>query len=91
MSQRAVKHTAKDDERVVPPRMREVPRESLSTRLGWLGLSQELMVALDAIPLDSVTARTAGSLRVAEPTLSIAEEADAFEQGVAEENTAPVE
>jgi hypothetical protein len=49
--------------------------------------SQEVQSALEAIPADSVTARTAGALRVAGPRRTIAEERAAFEQAVAEENT----
>jgi hypothetical protein len=48
--------------------------------------SEEVQAALDAIPADSVTARTAGALRVTGPRRTIAEERAAFEQAVAEEN-----
>lgn len=48
--------------------------------------SQEVQAALDAIPADSVTARTAGALRVAGPRWTIMEERAAFEQAVAQEN-----
>ncbi len=49
-------------------------------------ISQELQSALDAIPAASVTARTAGALRVAGPRRTIAAERAGFEQAVAEEN-----
>jgi len=48
--------------------------------------SKEIQAALDTIPASSVTARTAGALRVAGPPRTIAEERAAFEQEVAEEN-----
>ena len=48
--------------------------------------TKAIQAALDAIPADSVTARTAGALRVTGPRRRIAEERAAFEQAVAEEN-----
>ena len=48
--------------------------------------SQEIKAALNAIPSGSVTARTAGALRVAGPRRTIKEERAAFERAVAEEN-----
>lgn len=48
--------------------------------------SREIRAALDATPADSVTAPTAGALRVAGPRRTIADERAAFEQAVAEEN-----
>ncbi len=52
---------------------------------------REIRAALDAIPAGSVTARTAGALRVADPLRTIEEERTAFEQAVAEENAGPTE
>jgi hypothetical protein len=46
----------------------------------------EVQAALASIPPDSVTARTAGALRVAGPRHSVEEEQAAFEQAVAFEN-----
>lgn len=58
----------------------------------WLGCayrtSRKIRAALGAIPTDSVTARTAGALRVTNPRRTIADERAAFERGVAEENAA---
>jgi len=53
--------------------------------------SQEITAALNAIPSGSVTARTAGALRVAGPRRTIKEERAAFEQAVAEENARSTE
>ncbi len=53
--------------------------------------SQEIEAALSAIPAGSVTARTAGALRVSGPRRTIAEERAAFEQAVAEENARSTE
>lgn len=53
--------------------------------------SQEIKAALNAIPSGSVTARTAGALRVAGPRRTIKEERAAFEQAVAEENARSTE
>ena len=53
--------------------------------------SQEITAALDAIPSGSVTARTAGALRVPGSRRTIAEERAAFEQAVAAENARPTE
>lgn len=47
---------------------------------------REIEAALNAIPSGSVTARTAGALRVPGPRRTIAEERAAFEQAVAAEN-----
>lgn len=55
------------------------------------GVSQEIGAALNAIPTGSVTARTAGALRVAGPRRTIADERAAFERAVAEENVRPTE
>jgi hypothetical protein len=52
---------------------------------------QQIKAALAAIPPDSVTARTAGALRVSGPRRTIADERAAFEQAVAEENAGPTE
>ncbi len=48
--------------------------------------SSEIMTAFAAIPADSVTARTAGALRVESVRYTIEEERAAFERGVADEN-----
>lgn len=48
--------------------------------------SAQIMTAFAAIPADSVTARTAGALRVQGPPISIADERAAFERGVVDEN-----
>ncbi len=53
--------------------------------------SQEIKVALSVIPSGSVTARTAGALRVAGPRRTIAEERAAFERAVAIENAKSTE
>ncbi|MBA2468840.1 MAG: hypothetical protein H0V37_05495 [Chloroflexia bacterium] len=53
--------------------------------------SQEIEATLSSIPSGSVTARTAGALRVPGPQRTIEEERAAFQQAVAEENARPVE
>ena len=76
------------------PRIRR-PEPAAVARPVWLTnehrTSREVQSALDAIPADSVTARTAGALGVAGPRRTIAEERVAFEQGVAEENARQTE
>ena len=53
--------------------------------------SREIKAALNAIPAGSVTARTAGALRVDGSRRKIEDERAAFEQAVAEENSRPTE
>lgn len=53
--------------------------------------SLEITAALSAIPAGSVTARTAGALRVPGPRHTIVEERAAFELAVAEENARSTE
>lgn len=55
------------------------------------GIAPELRAALDAIPAGSVTAHTAGALRVSGPPRSIENERAAFEWAVADENARPTE
>ena len=75
-------------EQATPPTRRPEPAASERTlrQADEHLASQEVRSAIDAIPADSVTARTAGALRVAGPRRTIAEERAAFEQAVAEEN-----
>jgi hypothetical protein len=81
-----VSHAA-ETKPATPQSRRPGPAAERAVRLnGGRRTSQEIQAALDAIPADSVTARTAGALRVAAPGRTIAEERKAFEQAVAEEN-----
>lgn len=75
------------NEQLTPRTRRQHRATGRALRLvGGRRISEELQSALDAIPADSVTARTAGALRVARGNCTIMEERVAFEQAVAEEN-----
>lgn len=72
-----------------PSRLRTEAGESPLLLTDEHRTTQEITAALSAIPVDSVTARTAGVLRVSGPRRTIAQERTAFEQAVAEENARP--
>ncbi len=82
-----VPHPATTEQATPRTRRSEPSAAERTPRLaGERRTSQEVQSALDAIPADSVTARTAGALRVAGPRRTIAAERAAFELAVAEEN-----
>lgn len=75
-------------EKVIPRNGRTSPTSANDAvrRAAEPSTARELRAAFDAIPADSVTARTAGALRVADIGRTIEEERAAFEQAVADEN-----
>lgn len=95
MSHQATKERAAAPDRHEPkaPPSRSQPRTGQSPlqRSSDTRTAREIRAAVDAIPPGSVTARTAGALRVAGPRRTFAEARAAFEGAVAEENTRPAD